>query len=215
MRTSATSGWPAHLNEPPPRITDLRPELPEPFDAVFETALAKSPGDRYSTCGELAKAAHKARQGKVLRRKRRLVLAGAALIAAAGAVAGGLLATETGRAHAASLITRNSIDGAELGFKAPDYKKLLGGWRASELRGGAKFSSLAFQQPEVAAYFPPARREPASSRPGIGTTGLQPGSAPARPSIKSSRRTAMASNLRSLRFRPTRRRSGRGSSATV
>src|SRR5919198_2017350 len=33
----------AHLNEPPPRLTDLRPEVPEAFDGVFETALAKSP----------------------------------------------------------------------------------------------------------------------------------------------------------------------------
>src|SRR5204862_8136220 len=27
----------AHLNEPPPRLTELRPELPETFDAVFAT----------------------------------------------------------------------------------------------------------------------------------------------------------------------------------
>ena len=43
----------AHLNEPPPRLSDLRPELPEAVDDVFATALAKSPDDRYSTCGEL------------------------------------------------------------------------------------------------------------------------------------------------------------------
>src|SRR5690349_13511344 len=30
----------AHLNEPPPRLSDLRPELPEAFDAVFTSALA-------------------------------------------------------------------------------------------------------------------------------------------------------------------------------
>src|ERR671928_1705178 len=53
----------AHLNEPPPRLSDLRPELPDAFDAVFETALAKSPDDRYSTCGELAKAAKAALRG--------------------------------------------------------------------------------------------------------------------------------------------------------
>src|SRR5450432_367918 len=37
----------AHLNEPPPRVTELRPELPVAFDNVFAVALAKSPEDRY------------------------------------------------------------------------------------------------------------------------------------------------------------------------
>src|SRR4051794_12983998 len=53
----------AHLNEPPPRLTDLRPELPEAFDTVFARALAKSPDDRYSTCRELVEAARAALQG--------------------------------------------------------------------------------------------------------------------------------------------------------
>src|ERR687887_672476 len=60
----------AHLNEPAPRPSDVRPELPDAFDAVFETALAKSPDDRYSTCGELVAAARAALQGKVLARRR-------------------------------------------------------------------------------------------------------------------------------------------------
>src|SRR5262245_52427315 len=54
----------AHLNEPPPRITEPRPDLPQPFDTVIATALAKPPNDRYTTCGELAAAANAAGQGK-------------------------------------------------------------------------------------------------------------------------------------------------------
>src|SRR5215213_8667931 len=50
----------AHLNEPPPRLTVVRPDLPAAWDRVFETALAKSPGERYATCGELVKAARAA-----------------------------------------------------------------------------------------------------------------------------------------------------------
>ena len=50
----------AHLNEPPPRLSDFRPELPQAFDEVFATALAKSPDDRYATCGELVAAARAA-----------------------------------------------------------------------------------------------------------------------------------------------------------
>src|SRR6478672_10657386 len=75
----------AHLNEPPPRLSDLRPDLPEAFDEVFATALAKSPDERYSTCGELMAAARAAIQGKVLlrrrlRRRRLLFAAGSTLI---------------------------------------------------------------------------------------------------------------------------------------
>ena len=45
---------------PPPRLSDLRPDLPDAFDGVFATALAKSPEMRYATCGELVQAAHPA-----------------------------------------------------------------------------------------------------------------------------------------------------------
>jgi serine/threonine-protein kinase len=87
----------AHLNDPAPRLTDLRPDLPEAFDAVFETALAKSPDDRYSTCGELVAAARAALQGRVLarrrRRRRRALVAAAVIVIAAGAAVGGILAT--------------------------------------------------------------------------------------------------------------------------
>ncbi|HEX6679777.1 MAG TPA: ABC transporter substrate-binding protein, partial [Gaiellaceae bacterium] len=85
----------AHLNEPPPRLSDFRPELPDAFDAVFASALAKSPEDRYSTCGELAAAAKAALRGRTFVRRtvrrRRLLLAGVALLAAAGAAVAGLL----------------------------------------------------------------------------------------------------------------------------
>ena len=57
----------AHLNEPPPRLTDVRPELPAAFDEVFATALAKAPDDRYSSCGELAAAARAALRGRCSR----------------------------------------------------------------------------------------------------------------------------------------------------
>src|SRR5256885_10446839 len=60
----------AHLNEPPPRLSEQRPDLPEAFDAVFATALAKSPDDRYDTCGELAQAARAALAGQVVARRR-------------------------------------------------------------------------------------------------------------------------------------------------
>jgi serine/threonine-protein kinase len=60
----------AHLNEPPPSVSELRPDLPLELDSVFETALAKSPNDRYSTCGELAAAARAALEGKTFMRRK-------------------------------------------------------------------------------------------------------------------------------------------------
>lgn len=90
----------AHLIEPPPSITNITPGLPEAFDGVFATALAKAPDDRYATCGELVQAARAALRGKTVARKRgsrrRVLLSALTLVAAAGAVAGGLLLS-TGR----------------------------------------------------------------------------------------------------------------------
>ncbi|MEV0354982.1 protein kinase [Nocardia sp. NPDC050697] len=50
----------AHLGEPPPRVTALRPELPEAVDEVIATAMAKDPASRYASCTELAAALGKA-----------------------------------------------------------------------------------------------------------------------------------------------------------
>jgi hypothetical protein len=103
----------AHLNEPPPSLTEIRSDLPVELDAVFAAALAKTPDERYETCGELVKAARAGLQGKVLARRRRLrrrglILVAAAAIASAAAV-GGIFATRgthgPGRAAARRSIT--------------------------------------------------------------------------------------------------------------
>jgi YVTN family beta-propeller protein len=47
----------AHLNDPPPRPTELRPELPLAIDRVVAIGMAKAPENRYSTCAELIDAA--------------------------------------------------------------------------------------------------------------------------------------------------------------
>src|SRR6266568_934253 len=44
----------AHLSEPPPRLTSRRQDLPAAVDEVLLRALAKTPADRYSSCGEFA-----------------------------------------------------------------------------------------------------------------------------------------------------------------
>ena len=50
----------AHLREPPPSVSALRPELPESLDRVIAKALAKSPDERYRTCSELISEAQSA-----------------------------------------------------------------------------------------------------------------------------------------------------------
>jgi hypothetical protein len=148
----------AHLNEPPPRLSDLRPELPEAFDAVFATALAKAPDDRYSTCRELVEAARSALQGKVFvrrrLRRRRLLLAGVAALGAAGAAIGGVLATGGESDAAPASISQTAIAGLKLGLPAEAYTQRFGGWRAETLTE-LGFAALTFQSPKVAVYFPP------------------------------------------------------------
>ena len=50
----------AHLNQPPPRVTELAPALPEAIDGVIAKAMAKDPNQRYQTAGEVALAAARA-----------------------------------------------------------------------------------------------------------------------------------------------------------
>ena len=50
----------AHLLEPPPTISEVRPDLPRELDGVLATALAKNPEERYASCGQLAAAARQA-----------------------------------------------------------------------------------------------------------------------------------------------------------
>jgi CheY-like chemotaxis protein/tRNA A-37 threonylcarbamoyl transferase component Bud32 len=47
----------AHLSETPPRLTDVRPELPAGLDAVIAKGLDKSPDRRFQSCSDLMSAA--------------------------------------------------------------------------------------------------------------------------------------------------------------
>jgi hypothetical protein len=47
----------AHLQDPPPALGSVRPDLPPGLDAVIARAMAKTPGARYATCRSLVQAA--------------------------------------------------------------------------------------------------------------------------------------------------------------
>ena len=139
----------AHLNEPPPRLSDFRPELPQAFDDVFATALAKSPEERYATCGDLVAAARAALRGEApahragSRRRRAAVVAGAALVVSAAAISG-VLATRDGGPPRRVGISQSAIAGATLGRTEAAYKKLYGpGWR-SDILTVPNFPALIF-----------------------------------------------------------------------
>ena len=46
----------AHLQDAPPSVTSKRQELPSSLDEIVARGMAKSPDERYSSCGELAEA---------------------------------------------------------------------------------------------------------------------------------------------------------------
>jgi len=63
--TTAASLIGAHLHQPPPRPSDLRPGLPAAFDAVIAQGMAKDPAARFGSVTELANAARAALGGTV------------------------------------------------------------------------------------------------------------------------------------------------------
>ncbi|KUO15075.1 hypothetical protein AQJ91_43525 [Streptomyces dysideae] len=54
--------WAHQYDEPPP-LTEARPDLPPPADAVLAQALAKSPDDRYDSCLDFVAALRSAMAG--------------------------------------------------------------------------------------------------------------------------------------------------------
>jgi serine/threonine-protein kinase len=78
----------AHLHEPPPRVTDRAP-VPAGFDDVVARALAKVPGDRYPSAGDLGRAALAAAAREPVTEVERTVARGAAAPSADTVVLGG------------------------------------------------------------------------------------------------------------------------------
>jgi ketosteroid isomerase-like protein len=74
----------AHLNDPPPRPSDTG--APREFDRVVGRALAKVPGERYPSAGDLARAALAAARGESVTETERTVAIGRAAPAGRTAV---------------------------------------------------------------------------------------------------------------------------------
>src|SRR5436189_2438946 len=57
----------AHLVDPPPSVSHVRPELPHAIDGLIATATGRAADDRFGSCGELAHAARNAASGAARR----------------------------------------------------------------------------------------------------------------------------------------------------
>jgi serine/threonine protein kinase len=68
----------AHLSEHPPHVYWSAPEVPEEMDGVVRRALAKSPGDRYQSAGDMGRAALAAAERRPVTVPERTVAEGAA-----------------------------------------------------------------------------------------------------------------------------------------
>ncbi len=75
----------AHLEEEPPSLRVLRPDLPGGLDQVIGRALAKDPAERYPSAGDLSRAVWAAIEGQATVEAERSVATGAAAPALAAA----------------------------------------------------------------------------------------------------------------------------------
>jgi len=85
----------AHLTEPAPRPSQLRPgRVPPAVDQVIARGMAKSPDERYRSAGELAAAAHDALTTSEQHQAAAILRQGERATLPAGAVGGGLAGVE-------------------------------------------------------------------------------------------------------------------------
>jgi len=112
----------AHLHAPPPQLTKTAPDLPSALDPVISKALAKSPLDRYGSCGELLAAAKAAAADHRVRPRR---LAASIALLLVTAVVGAAIALGV-RSLAFEGHTRTVTSASLVPTEPPfDLKKLL------------------------------------------------------------------------------------------
>jgi streptogramin lyase len=82
--TEPAKMW-AHMSEEAPSLRDVAPQLPAPLDAALRRAMAKDPGDRFLSAGDLGRAGMAAVEGQAPTRAERSVATGEAAPTGVGA----------------------------------------------------------------------------------------------------------------------------------
>ena len=90
-RSSELETLVAHIDEPAPKPSDARPDVPADLDTVVERAMAKDPAERYSSAAELAAAARATLPSAGRSRRLAVLLAAVAAMLAGSALAAVLL----------------------------------------------------------------------------------------------------------------------------
>ena len=103
----------AHVQEPPPNASEHNDlELPAEIDPVLAKAMAKTPGDRYSSCGEFVDAAREAlglHRPVTIRDRRALILTAVGVAVVAAAVLAGVLLTQGKGGHPRNPSTKPTL----------------------------------------------------------------------------------------------------------
>jgi len=121
----------AHMQDPPPTLSDKRPDLGREIDSALARGMAKEPADRYATCRELVDEARGAlgiSSGEIPRpiaavaprRRRWWLVAAAAAVVAAAAILAVVLLTRSSDGGGISSLPLNAV-----GMIDPQTNKLV------------------------------------------------------------------------------------------
>jgi Protein kinase domain len=188
--TEEATLW-AHLHDPPPPASMLAPGVPAALDDVIERALAKDPGERFGSAGDLGRAALAAAGGAATpaagavtkvspaapappRTSRRPLLGAVALLVAAAAAAIAILADGGGGGAGAASTATAPPDTTP---SAPVLSTVRVPGRPNAVAiGGGRAWVASFDSPRLRVFdVRTGRRLKPDVDVGVGTTGLATG----------------------------------------
>lgn len=112
----------AHMNDPAPPVEAIAPDVPPALAEVVRRAMAKDPGERYPSAGDLGRAAVAATADLPVREPERTVATGAAaptVAAPGGSAPAGRREARSTDARDPSTATARTAEGGEVGGQRP------------------------------------------------------------------------------------------------
>jgi hypothetical protein len=146
----------AHDSQPRPSVRECVPGLPPALDAVVARAMAKVPGERYQSAGDLGAAAVAAVNAQPLTRAERSVAVGEAAPSHVGPRVGAQLRTRLRRRRAAAAVALATVLAAAAVAIA---LSLSGGGTSRKASGAANRPGARRPGRQLLALIPPVARE--------------------------------------------------------